>query len=490
MLHIAIYSMIYLGSALMVYNIYSYIRFSRDIRKHGDWEKELPILSFPAILLILFLIGYLMIAFFGKPDLIVSGILFGGSVFVFIIVYLLRRITNRILENEQLEARLLAVEATNRAKTEFLSNMSHEMRTPLNAILGLLRLLEEDEGIPPGSRTNLDKIGVSAKRLLTLINDVLDMGDIDSGTLTLKNERFSFGDLMMQLNAAVSARCQEKGLEYNCERIGSIDEEFIGDERKLRHVLLSISDNAAMYTEAPGKVLCSVEQIAADDTTRTLRFIVRDTGIGMTPEFLAHVFEPFSREDASSTNTRGGSGLGLPITKTIVELMNGSIDIQSQKGVGTTVTVVMTLGAAPALPEPAAPAETPKVDLTGRRILVAEDIDLNAEILMDLLEMEEILSERAANGQIAVDMFRESAVGYYDAVLMDLRMPVMDGLEATRQIRALQRPDAGTVPIIAVTANAFEEDVRASLEAGMNAHLPKPADIDMLCDTLRELIKA
>ena len=491
MLHIAIYSMIYLGSALMVYNIYSYIRFSRDIRKHGDWEKELPILIFPAILLILFLIGYLMVAFFGKPDLMVSGILFGGSIFVFIIVYLLRRITNRIQENEQLEAKLLAAEATSRAKTEFLSNMSHEMHTPLNMILGLLRLLEEDEGIPPGSRANLDKIGASARHLLTLINDVLDKGDIDSGTLTLKNERFSFGDLMMQLNAAVSALCQEKGLEYNCERIGSIDEEFIGDERKLWHVLLSIAENAAMYTDAPGKVHCSVEQIGADETTRTLRFIVRDTGIGMTPEFLAHVFEPFAREDASSTNTRGGSGLGLPITKTIVELMNGSIDIQSKKGVGTTVTVVMTLGAAPALPAAdTAPQETVKVDLKGRRILVAEDIDLNAEILMDLLEMEEILSERAANGKIAVDMFRESALGYYDAVLMDLRMPVMDGLEATRQIRALPRPDAGTVPIIAVTANAFEEDVRASLEAGMSAHLPKPADIDMLCDTLRKLIKA
>ena len=490
MLQILIYGMIYFGSALMVYNIYSYVRFSRELSGHGGWDKERVILFVPAVLLILFLIGYLMIAFFGKPDLLVSGILFGGSVFVFIVVYLLRRITNHIYENERLEAKLMAAEATNRAKEDFLSNMSHEMRTPLNAILGLLRLLEEDKGIPPASRTQLDKIDASARHLLTLINDVLDMGHIDSGTLTLKNARFSFGQLMMQLNSSISAQCQEKGLAYNCERIGSIDDEFIGDESKIWHVLQSIAENAVMYTDAPGRVQCSVEQIGADDNTRTLRFTVQDTGIGMTTEYLPHVFEPFSREDASPTNPRGGSGLGLPITKTIVELMNGSIDIQSEKGVGTTVTVTMTLGAVSAQPaEETAGQETGKVELAGRRILVAEDIDLNAEILMDLLDMEEMLSERAENGQIAVDMFRDSSVGYYDAVLMDLRMPVMDGLEATRQIRALDRSDAGTVPIIAVTANAFEKDVQSSLEAGMNAHLPKPADIDMLCDTLRRLIK-
>ena len=488
MLKLAIYSMIYLGSALMVYNIYSYLKFTRDIRGHGDWEKEKLLLSLPAMLLISFLVGYLMVGLFGHPDLMVSGILFGGSIFVYIIVYVLRRITGKIQENEQLEARLLAAEATSRAKTDFLSNMSHEMRTPMNAILGLLRLLGEEPKLSPSARENLEKLNASAKHLLSLINDVLDMGEIDSGRLVLKKERFSFGDIMMQLNSDVSIQCHEKGLDYNCERIGSIDEEFIGDGARLRHLLLSLLDNAVTYTDAPGRIRCSVEQIGADADTRTLRFIVQDSGIGMSPEFLAHAFEPFTREDASNTNSRGGTGLGLPIAKTIAEMMGSSIDLQSEKGVGTTATLVVTLGAAP----PPAPTEPPKeteISLAGRRILIAEDIDLNAEILMDLLEMEEILSERAENGQIAVDMFRASGIGYYDAVLMDLRMPVMDGLEATRQIRALDRPDAGKVPIIAVTANAFEEDVRASMEAGMNAHLPKPADIDMLCATLRRLIK-
>jgi len=490
MLRFIIYAMIYLGSALMVYNIYSYIQFTRGISKHGDWKKERIILGLPAILLILFLLGYLMVGLFGKPDLIVSGILFGGSIFVFIIVYVLRRITDRVMENEQLEAKLLASEATSRAKNEFLSNMSHEMRTPLNAILGLLRLLEDDKSITPAVRTNLDKIGVSARHLLTLINDVLDMGEIDSGKLVLREDRFSFADVMLQLNTTVSAVCQDKGLDYNCERIGSIDDEFIGDELKLRHMLLSITDNAVHYTDVPGSIRCSVEQIGADETTRTLRFIVQDSGIGMSPEFLSHVFEPFAREDLSNTNSRGGTGLGLPLARNIAELMHGSLEIESEKGVGTKVTVTLKLGAVKQEASPEAPTEPePEISLVGRRILVAEDIDLNAEILMDLLEMEEMVSERAENGQVAVDMFSGSTVGYYDAILMDLRMPVMDGLEATRRIRALDRSDAAAVPIIAVTANAFEEDVKNSLDAGMNAHLPKPADIDLMCSTLRRLLK-
>ena len=491
MLTFIIRAMIYLGSALMVYNIYNYIRFSRNIRRSGDWEKETLLLGLPAVLLVLFLIGYLLVGFFGKPDLIVSGILFGGSIFVCIIVYVLRRITDRIMENEQLKAKLLATETTSKAKTEFLSNMSHEMRTPLNAILGLLRLMADDNSISPSARANLDRIGASARHLLTIINDVLDMGDIDSGKLTLREERFSFADLMMEINSTVSAACHDKNLDYNCERIGNIDDEFIGDGAKLRHLLMSVVDNAVKYTDTSGVIRCSVEQIAADDTTRTLRFIVQDNGIGMDPEFLTHVFEPFAREDFSNTNARSGSGLGLSIAKAIAEAMHGSLQIESKKGVGTTVTVTMTLGAAPQ--EPAADSEAedaPELSLAGRRILVVEDIDLNAEILMDLLDMEGMVAERAENGQVAVDKFSGSETGYYDAILMDLRMPVMDGLEATRRIRALARPDAVKVPIIAVTANAFEEDVRNSLEAGMDAHLPKPADIELMCITLRRLIKA
>ena len=490
MLKFSIYAMVYLGSALMVYNVYRYIRYEREISARGDWERERRILHLPIFLLVMFLLGYLAVGIFGNPDLIISGILFGGSIFVAVMVYLMQRISDRIFENEKIKSELLAAEATSRAKTNFLSNMSHEMRTPLNAVLGLVRLSQDDPGLSPKMRTTLDKIDASARHLLDIINDVLDMSLIDAGRMTLRSEPFSFGEVMLQFNSLVSAECHEKGVGYNCEKIGEVDDEFVGDATKLKQIMLNIADNAVKFTQPSGQVKCTVEQIAADETTRTLRFVVQDTGIGMDPDFVEKVFDSFTREDLSGTTSQGGTGLGLPITKSLVELMNGSIKIDSRRGVGTTVTVTVALGAAEKKPETAEPEPAQDtVSLEGRRILIAEDIDLNAEILADLLDMEEMTSERAENGQIAVDMFSASEPGYYDAILMDLRMPVMDGLEATRRIRALDRPDAGRIPILALTANAFEEDVQNSLSAGMNAHLPKPADIDMLCASLKKYMR-
>ncbi len=490
MLNLLVYGMVYLGSALMVYNIYHYIRYEREISSHGDWEQERRILRLPIFLLMLFLAGYLAVAFVGKPDLIISGILFGGSIFVAIMVYLMQRISNRIFENEKIEAELMAMEAANRAKTNFLSNMSHEMRTPMNVVLGLVRLMKDDAELSPQTLSNLDKIEASTNHLLAIINDVLDMSLIDAGRMTLREAPFSFGEVMLQFNSLVAAVCHEKGVTYNCERIGSVDDEFVGDATKLKQIMLSIADNAVKFTDAPGQVRCTVEQTASDEETRTLRFVVQDSGVGMDSEYLAHAFDAFSREDLSSTSTQAGTGLGLTITKHLVDMMNGTIGIESERGVGTTVTVTVVLKAAGAKPESTESVESQDdVSLEGRRILIVEDVDLNAEILADLLDMEGILSERAENGQVAVDLFQKSAAGYYDGILMDLRMPVMDGLEATRRIRALDRPDAGTIPILALTANAFEEDVQNSLAAGMNAHLPKPADIDMLCATLKKCMK-
>lgn len=490
MLKICIYGMIYLGSALMVYNIWAYIRYAQQVRTTGDWDAEQRILTLPIILLVSFLFGYLAVGLLGKPDLIISGILFGGSIFVAIMVYLLDRITRRIKENEQLEAKLMAAEASSRIKTGFLSNMSHEMRTPMNAILGLVRLSQEDKGLSLPTQAHLEQIDASARYMLSIINDVLDMNDICEGHLVLREERFSFREAMLQFNSVVGHQCHDKGLSYNCQRLNEIDEEFVGDELKLKKALMSVADNAVKFTDAPGSVNCTVEQLDGEGGMRTLRFVIRDTGCGIDRDFLAHVFDAFSREDFSSTNVYGGSGLGLSITKTIVEMMGGTIDIRSEKDVGTEVTITVKLKAAAhaAEAEPAPEAEA-EVSLEGRRILIAEDIDLNAEILADLLDMEGMLSERGENGQAALDLFEKSAPGYYDAIFMDLRMPVMDGLECTRRIRALDRPDAKKIPIVALTANAFEEDVKASLDAGMNVHLPKPADIDLLCRTLRRLLR-
>ncbi len=490
MLSICIYGMIYLGSALMVYNIIAYIRYARHVRMTGDWAAERRLLNLPLILLVCFLFGYLAVGFLGKPDLIISGILFGGSIYVAMMVYLLRRITDRIKENEHLEGKLMAAEASSRAKTSFLSNMSHEMRTPMNAIIGLARLSQEDKGLSLSTQAHLEQIDASARHMLSIINNVLDMNDICEGRLTLREERFSFREVMMQLNSLIGQQCHDKGLSYNCQSLGEIDEEFIGDGMKLKNVLLNVADNAVKFTDAPGSVNCTVEQLEHEGEERTLRFVIADTGCGIAPDFVEHIFDSFSREDYSSTNTYGGSGLGLSITKTIVEMMGGHIEVQSEKGKGTVLTITVKLKAV--VQESAlesAPDAEDEISLEGRRILIAEDIDLNAEILADLLEMEGMSSERGENGQVALDMFDKSAPGYYDAILMDLRMPVMDGLACTRRIRALDRPDAKTIPIIALTANAFEDDVKASLDAGMNVHLPKPADIDLLCRTLRKLLR-
>ncbi len=232
-----------------------------------------------------------------------------------------------------------------------------------------------------------------------------------------------------------------------------------------------------------------------------MRFVIEDNGIGMDKEFIPKIFEPFSQEDASNTNRYGGSGLGMSLTKSIVDMMNGDIQVSSEKGKGSRFTVSVTLKAAPHGQVPAEPQDeaagaessaeggtaAAQVSLAGKRMLIAEDVELNAEILTDLLEMEDIGSEWAQNGQIAVEMFEKSGPGYYDAVLMDVRMPVMDGLAATRAIRSLDRPDAKTIPIIAMTANAFDDDVQRSHMAGMNAHLSKPVDQELLMATLARL---
>ena len=624
-----IYGMVYLGSALMVYNIVSYLRFSVKLRRETKLEKDANLLNIPIILLGMFLVGYLAVGVFGQPDLIISGILFGGSVFVFLVFYVLIRITERVKENEQVEARLMAAEESNRAKTVFLSSMSHEIRTPMNAIIGLDNLALKEPDLKPHTREQLEKIGASARHLLGLINDILDMSRIESGRMVLKEEEFGFRDLLDQINVIINGQCQDKGLDYECRIIGCAGDYYIGDELKLKQVMINILGNAVKFTEPPGSVTLSVEQVRRYEDFCTLRFVMADTGIGMSKEYIPRIFEAFSQENGDASNRYGSTGLGMAITKNFVELMNGEIHVESEKGVGTTFTVTVMLKASdrsaigeqdgrlpknmkalvvdddavacehgqlvlkgigieadyaasgeaaiarvraqgeagdpyrivltdyrmPGMdgielskalraahggelsiilltgyrwediqgeakaagvdgimskplfadtlvhelrrildrqPDAQAVAAQPEArakTLEGRHVLVAEDMEINAEILIDLLDMEGVSADHAENGRIAVDMFAASAPGTYDAVLMDVRMPVMDGLEATRAIRALEREDAGIIPIIALTANAFDEDVRRSLQAGMTAHLSKPVEPERLYETLGKLVR-
>ena len=530
-----------------------------------------------------------------------------------------------VAQKQALQDALTAAEAANKAKTAFLSNMSHEIRTPMNAIIGLNSIALNDPGISDKTRDRLERIGTSAHHLLGIINDILDMSRIESGRMVIKQEEFSFSKALEQVNTIISGQCRDKGLRYDCWTKGQIDESYIGDDMKLRQVLINILGNAVKFTPEGGTVSFIIEDVARMDGKATLRFTISDTGIGMSKDFLPRLFDAFSQEDSSTTNKYGSTGLGMPITKSIVELMNGHIEVESEKGVGSTFTVTVTLGQAShieldngevelrpnemsvlvidddriacehaqvvlgqlgiscdmalsgkdalgmvkmrharredynlilvdwKMPEmdglettrqirAIVGHDTPiiiltayswddiedearkagvdtfvakplfagtvmdefreafkkknarlvreTVDLTGRRVLLAEDVAVNAEIMMMVLSTREMQVDHAENGRVAVDMFAGHEPGYYDAILMDMRMPEMDGLEATQLIRAMDRKDAQGIPIIALTANAFDEDVQRSMQAGLNAHLSKPVEPEILFETLENLIKA
>ena len=481
--------MVYLGSLLMVYNIYGFVRFARYVKQLKSQNANNRLLYIPIGLLVCFLLGYLVVGFFGNPDIVMAGILFGGSIFVFVMYKLLTGVTQRIVENERLQAELMAAEESNRSKTNFLASMSHEMRTPLNAVIGLDAIIMQDGDLKPQMRERLKQIDASAHHLLDMINDVLEMNYIESGAMKLNESPFSPGDMLDLVNVLAQTLCGEKGLDYRHEVVGRLESTCVGDVLRLRQVVLSVITNAVKFTPEGGTVRFVTEQTAIDSAYCTLRFEISDTGVGIDPAFIPRLFESFAQEDATTTNRYGGSGLGLAITKRLIDMMHGDIAVSSEKGRGSTFVITVRLGV---VPEAACGVQDgvqeEKNVLAGLHILIAEDIDINADMLADLLELEDITTQRAKNGQVAVDLFSQSPPGHFDAILMDLRMPVMDGLDAARAIRALPRDDAKTIPIVALTANAFEEDVRQSLDAGMDAHLPKPVDTDQLYDTLRRLL--
>ena len=528
-----------------------------------------------------------------------------------------------IAQMETLSEALNAAEQASKAKTSFLSNMSHEIRTPMNAIIGLDNIALNDPDLPEKTRGHLEKIGASAQHLLGIINEILDMSRIESGRMIIKNEEFSFPGMLEQVNSIISGQCRDKGLHYDCRTVGKIDDYYYGDETKLRQVMINILGNAVKFTPEGGTVTFLIEEGPRYGGKAVLKLTFQDTGIGMSKEYLPHLFDAFSQEDSSATSRYGSTGLGMPITKSIVELMNGHIEVESEKGAGTTFTVTVTLnesdrrseageheinpgemnvlaidddpialehakivlgqagihcdtalsgaeglekarlrharredydlllvdwkmpemdgvettrqirsaigndmpiiiltsynwdevaeeakeaGVDTFVPKPLFAgsvlnqfreafgrkkntAENRKAELKGRRVLLAEDVEVNAEIMVMVLSMREIEADVAQNGRIAVDKYLEHEPGYYDAILMDMRMPEMDGLEATRAIRASGREDSETIPVIALTANAFDEDVQRSMQAGLNAHLSKPVEPDALFETLETMIR-
>ena len=399
-----------------------------------------------------------------------------------------------------LRAALAVAQKASKAKTAFLSNMSHEIRTPMNAIIGLNSIALEEPSASDAVKVHLVKIQSSAHHLLDIINDILDMTRIESGSLEIKNEDFSLSDCMIYISNIIGSQCREKGLHYEYTTKGDVDSWYRGDAVKLKQVLINILGNSVKFTPKGGSIRLTVEEKSRFNGQVTLVFTASDTGIGISEEFLPHIFDAFSKEDLTTTTKYGSTGLGMAITKSIVTHMNGQIDVKSKKGEGTTFTVTITLAESgsgghnggivpPADTAKSRDRQTEKLaDLKGRHVLLAEDMEINAEIVVMMLRRRNIEADVANNGKVAVQMFTEHPEGYYDAILMDMRMPEMDGLEATKCIRSSGRADADRIPIIALTANAFEEDVKQSLQAGLNAHLSKPVEPDILFSMLGKLI--
>ncbi len=388
------------------------------------------------------------------------------------------------LKNEQLHAAVEQADRANAAKTSFLSRMSHDIRTPLNGIIGLLEIDEAHAENHALVRSNQKKMKVAAKHLLSLINDILQMSKLESGEVVLSHEIIDLNQLTGDILTIVEQRAAEAGITLQYER-GSERLEIssvYGSPLHLRQIFLNIYGNCIKYNKIGGRVETTVSSLGIADGRVTYRWVIRDTGIGMSREFLQHIFTPFAQEHSGSAYQ--GTGLGMAIVKSLIDEMNGTIAIESEEGVGSVFTITLPFEIAAEQPQEEQPAPAKAADISGLHLLLVEDNTLNAEIAEALLADRGVSVDIARDGRQAVQMFEDAPAGTYAGVIMDIMMPVMDGLTATRTIRALERADAKTIPIIAMTANAFEEDARKCLDAGMNAHLAKPLCMEDLVATL------
>ena len=391
------------------------------------------------------------------------------------------------MEKESLRQIAEKEKAASAAKTEFLSNMSHDIRTPINGIMGMTTIAKRHLGDSnPAVKECLDKIDGASNHLLSLINDVLDMSRIERGKTQIAHEPMDIVALAENCGSIIQGQMQGRDLDFVCDTSGVINRFVIGDELHIRQILINILGNAVKFTPDGGYIRFMLAETSEDDFN-LYTFTIADNGIGMKPDFVKNIFEPFSQEDGGARTKYKGTGLGMAITKQFVDLMGGSIEVESVYNKGSTFTVTVPLMADDTHVEEE--QDEVIVDLNGLRILLVEDNELNQEIAQDILEEEGATVEVADNGQVAVDKFIGNPPDTYDLILMDVMMPVMDGLEATRQIRASAREDGRTIPILAMTANAFEEDKRKVLEAGMNAHLSKPIQLDQLFREISNHVK-
>lgn len=378
----------------------------------------------------------------------------------------------------------------NKTKTDFLSRMSHELRTPLNAIDGYAALTiqnaEEGETRKEVLMDNMNSIHQASEYLLGIIKDILDVQRMETGKITLEKSEINAAEYMHIIVKMIQPMADEKHIRFTYKMVNGAKDNYQLDGMRLQQILFNILYNAVKFTPEGGKVTMTSEVIAKEGNLATLKFTVADTGIGMSKEFMENqLFQKFAQEDKNITSPYEGCGNGLAICKELVDLMGGEIQCVSEQGKGTTFTVTLTTEYNRQERKKRELKTRPSYDLSGIRVLICEDNPMNQDITRRMLERMKCKVDMADNGRIGVDSFAKSEIGYYHIILMDIRMPEMDGLEATRTIRTLDRADAGSIPILAVSANAFEEDVKLSLEAGMNEHLAKPVNGRILYEKIQ-----
>ena len=421
----------------------------------------------------------------------------------FLLMYMRLHEKKRLLAQEQAyavkqEQLAEAAQAANKSKTSFLFNMSHDIRTPMNAIIGFANLAQNAKCSTEQMHSYLSKILVPSQHLLSLINDILEMSRIESGKITLEPAPTSWSEMLQELQTIMQEQIESKKQSFTISIAPLTHDYVMIDKLRMEQVLVNLVSNASKYTPERGSIRVELAQYPAAKPNQALyKISVIDNGMGMSEDFVKKIFSPFERANNSTVSKIQGTGLGMSITKSIVDLANGTIDVKSKLGEGTEIIVAVTLCLctdaeiatlnAKQLDNPQAQAEQP--DFKGKRLLVVEDNKLNREITVTILEQTGILTEQAEDGSVAVKMVQEAAPGYYDLILMDIQMPIMDGYEATKQIRALPDKRLAQLPIIAVSANAFEEDKKASLAAGMDGHIAKPINVPDLFALMQKLIK-